>query len=71
MHLSVDPWVGHMGGCEALQDRHCALRKLRNGTMVRRANPRKFDEMYESVRDKLTCVLPWGEAWRPRPVHAQ
>ena len=53
-HLSVDPWAGHMGGCDALQDRHCAMRKLRNGTLVKRANDKKFDAMYEMVRDKLT-----------------
>lgn len=84
-HISIDPWMGHMGGCEALQDRHCAMRKLKNGSCarrarsrtrvcrasrclrprcppplpdVRRANPKKFQDMYEMVRDKLTAPYP-------------
>ena len=57
-HLSVDPWIGHMGGCDKLADRHCAMIRGKNGALVRKANNTKFDGMHRNVVTSLSSYFP-------------
>ena len=57
-HLSVDPWIGHMGGCDKLADRHCAMIRGKNGALVRKANNTKFDGMHRNVVTSLFSYFP-------------